>query len=975
MLYSDRKTYKPVVWPQETLRVKIRNIPSRPPNGCYPTHTYHLVDPAGIRPTMHVVGVKLLKFPLISKEIIYHINKDAFDEKYSPIKCYQMEYAEAEKIPPNTPFEWVFAENKAIELLRSIIYGFDYLLQRVYNTLIAPALPWPLVITPPYLPEKITADNLAHLVDLICNAPELFCFETLYEHYRIRGKPLVRQISHVEYEKICAAGGLNPRPKISLAIRIYHVLQRSYLEDKHFYITYNTLVDKLRTTDRVRDALSYLIRHRRIDVLENDRFRVTEVAIIERNINNGLTQLFTNAEHTDRLPFDEALAESLHPEQEQAYRHFCEQPLTVLTGAGGCGKTATIAKIIRRYAPQFQFVVISFQAKNVNDIRTACLKLVGNTSTVRKRVRFTTAHSFISYKLGGLDDEEDTNDNTNPRRIFIVEEASMMSPELFAEVLYSLSGTNTTMMKLVFLGDPCQLPPIQPGHLLVDLIKHIEHANVRLITNHRTTTSLPSTLLDPVRTQRCSAITFDNVDGFYIPSDLDNFTTNVLDIFQKHNLDHHTTQIISRTHDVCDRINELHGPKYGYGTIRIGAKILFKKNFDKVGIFTNAIYFVDSYHIRRRADDDSEVRLIVRDPTVSFKKLVFECSAPLKIDIVLQSIDTPNKRIVVPWMREYVKFVRPAYCCTIHASQGSQFDNVIYILPKFSPFETQNIVYTAFSRAKEKIFFLGGMDRLEKAILTPEPARNVNFTETFAALNDLIVSTPFEPITRRDNGICSNDAWENIWLPSEIWISIFGWAAYSEADYGGALRSIFGLRMVSKMWRDTIDTGALVWRPLFEETLYQRCVSEGKLFVDVLLNPVQVLKEHLFVVNEKIISLPIGKTFHHKDGFSRASKLMEYTRSERGLLNSIRGLKRARKEPCEVWVRMFEPISYVAFGLEPTSTEPYFHTSDKVLWSAKVDDEGRGPRLYDYDCVWQASSFIHLTSFDPVRAAVFELSL
>ena len=48
------------------------------------------------------------------------------------------------------------------------------------------------------------------------------------------------------------------------------------------------------------------------------------------------------------------------------------------------------------------------------------------------------------------------------------------------------------------------------------------------------------------------------------------------------------------------------------------------------------------------------------------------------------------------------------YAMTIHKSQGSEFDNVMLVLPeKESPVLTRELLYTAVTRAKEKCIIIG----------------------------------------------------------------------------------------------------------------------------------------------------------------------------------------------------------------------------------------------------------------------------
>jgi exodeoxyribonuclease V alpha subunit len=52
--------------------------------------------------------------------------------------------------------------------------------------------------------------------------------------------------------------------------------------------------------------------------------------------------------------------------------------------------------------------------------------------------------------------------------------------------------------------------------------------------------------------------------------------------------------------------------------------------------------------------------------------------------------------------------IEHAYATTVHKAQGSEFDIIILpLLFGLSPFLTRNLLYTALTRAKKKVYLLG----------------------------------------------------------------------------------------------------------------------------------------------------------------------------------------------------------------------------------------------------------------------------
>ncbi|HPC38462.1 MAG TPA: ATP-binding domain-containing protein, partial [Exilispira sp.] len=79
----------------------------------------------------------------------------------------------------------------------------------------------------------------------------------------------------------------------------------------------------------------------------------------------------------------------------------------------------------------------------------------------------------------------------------------------------------------------------------------------------------------------------------------------------------------------------------------------------------------------------------------------------------------------------------PAYCLSVHKSQGSEFDIVVLFLPEnIDRFEfiTLELLYTAITRAKEDFYIVSAKHSLEKVLLK----RTKRFTGLFTKLQTMI---------------------------------------------------------------------------------------------------------------------------------------------------------------------------------------------------------------------------------------------
>ena len=84
-------------------------------------------------------------------------------------------------------------------------------------------------------------------------------------------------------------------------------------------------------------------------------------------------------------------------------------------------------------------------------------------------------------------------------------------------------------------------------------------------------------------------------------------------------------------------------------------------------------------------------------------------------DMGQMTIQIKHKTVLMQnaWLEE----IMPAYAVTVHKSQGSEFDNVIIIVPQNpSSLLDRSMIYTAVTRAKKNVFILSQNDALEQAI-------------------------------------------------------------------------------------------------------------------------------------------------------------------------------------------------------------------------------------------------------------------
>lgn len=169
-------------------------------------------------------------------------------------------------------------------------------------------------------------------------------------------------------------------------------------------------------------------------------------------------------------------------QQVQVCQQIFRRPVSVLCGAAGTGKTTVVAAIIQAI-------------EKAHGVGTS-FRLLAPTGKAAERLRertgkeASTIHSFLARR-GWL------NENMTFRRrggqreegftTYIIDESSMLDLPLLATFFYSVNWN--AVQRLIFVGDPNQLPPIGTGKVFADLIDWLrqempEHVG-ELTTNMR----------------------------------------------------------------------------------------------------------------------------------------------------------------------------------------------------------------------------------------------------------------------------------------------------------------------------------------------------------------------------------------------------------------------------------------------------------------------------------------------------------
>ncbi|WP_261805757.1 SF1B family DNA helicase RecD2 [Lapidilactobacillus luobeiensis] len=396
---------------------------------------------------------------------------------------------------------------------------------------------------------------------------------------------------------------------------------------------------------------------------------------------------------------------SYNEQQVKAIRAALDQPLSVLTGGPGTGKTTILLAVVQLFAQKNDFK-LSHQDQDQED---APIKLAAPTGRAAKRLNeLTDLPARTLHSLLGLAPNDDQFSemigNDLQGQLLIVDEMSMVDQRLFQTLIQAIPEG----MQLLLVGDQDQLPSVGPGRVFADLIASDHLPVTELTAIYRQ--SDDSTIINLARAIRDGQVPADLTanlpDRSFIscgPAQVAHVVEQVIQKSLRRNFTLNETQILApmyRYDGGIDQINTavqaLVNPKKtartkevqaNNGVFRIGDKVIQLQNEGQLGIYNGDIGQITGIR-EAQGDDDAEPLLI--------------------IDFSGLEVEIPQSS----WHN-----LSLAYCISIHKSQGSEYQLVILPLTMNNRMMLQRkLLYTAVTRSKNKLVMVGEPAAFAQAI-------------------------------------------------------------------------------------------------------------------------------------------------------------------------------------------------------------------------------------------------------------------
>ncbi|MDG2392447.1 MAG: AAA family ATPase [Thalassotalea sp.] len=363
----------------------------------------------------------------------------------------------------------------------------------------------------------------------------------------------------------------------------------------------------------------------------------------------------------DELPYE------LTKKQIEAVVTCLDNAVSCITGGAGTGKTTVLRTALRAYHQMgFEIHAVALSGR-------AAMRL-------HESIGFIT--STIAKLLRGEPIEPSSEQQ---KHLLVIDEASMID----LPTMYRLVNHIHPSVRIIFTGDPDQLPPIGCGKVLADIVlsKAISNTMLDIVKRQEGSTGIPeySKLINQgIVPEKLStgAIHFHETNKT-------NIAQVCCELYQQ---SPENSRVMAPTKALVADINkltqeavnpngnrlefEMHGERF-FQNLRLNDAILFTQNHYDKGIQNGSLGTLTS--VESSGESYGEVTLDTGD-MVEVTQSVLDC-------------------------------MELGYAITLHKAQGSQFPRVIIALQK-GKIVDRAWLYTAITRAEAEIHIVGSSDDL-----------------------------------------------------------------------------------------------------------------------------------------------------------------------------------------------------------------------------------------------------------------------
>ena len=481
---------------------------------------------------------------------------------------------------------------------------------------------------------------------------------------------------------------------------VCNTIGHSYLlkDEIILYLTRALNIDL--TLAEIDQSLENLARDLKIINID-EKYYLTKMYEAEDNIAKRCGYLMRAKEHQDKKlevtirEIEKNFGYFYNEEQLEAIKLSYIKNILIVTGGPGTGKTTIINTICELYR---QMNKLSY------DKLAERIALLAPTGRASKRISestnlpASTIHRFLKWnkesnKFGINEYHKSSVD------FVIIDEFSMVDTYLFDSLLKGLRYDT----KIILVGDYNQLPSVGSGQLLKDMIESESLHVVKLKQLYRQKeNSNIINLAYQINENKLDQTIFNQTDDLtFIPIPQNKVVEEIVNIASSYTDNDQALQILA---PMYKGIN-------GIDNINISLQNVFnpESKSKKEIIINNVVYRENDKVIQLSNMPDENIF----NGDIGYIETIKNGS---KKEIYI-NFDGNTVRYTPA---NFQKF-KHAYAISIHKSQGSEFDTVIIpLVNNYGKMLYRKLIYTAVTRVKKKLYLIGEIEALEKAIQNNE---------------------------------------------------------------------------------------------------------------------------------------------------------------------------------------------------------------------------------------------------------------
>ena len=540
--------------------------------------------------------------------------------------------------------------------------------------------------------------------------------------------------------------------KLGLDIDLFSEIEKQSLFKERFIITNSLQGEPIYQLKKIRDIENI------IEQFVNDTLK--KKYVLEKRDFQIIDRIVTEEKNKfkDKIDINE---------RKQLYENSIKNGLFVLSGKAGSGKTNSVVNLIKKFRDDNTLPIYVFTPTGKANLVIRNRLKEQNLSN-EKLITVSTIHRFLYRQLFEYFDalnpqrkgevirlselvEEILDGNLEALNEFvglsksyrfspqvvIIDESSMID-ELLLAALFSMINPDR-LKHLILVGDEKQLPPIGLGRPFVDIIYNLKKKDmvtnmIHLNSNLRFDTSaklgliseffsgdkapLPPEVDGILEEDKTLSVQFFN-NGNQLKEKIKTILLEISNAKPDNNLSNMFAQALEDKGELnLEKIQIITPRRVGsFGSWIINMNLIRDGNLE----FTPKSKLICEQNIYVSPDSNWNGKKILALANGSSGYVKADNSLKFDdIDDLFQEYQLKGKwidynsvwrQIYSKTMGEYnvlksEKKIDFGYALTVHKVQGSDFNFVILVIPEISPFIVRELIYTAVTRAKQKLFVL-----------------------------------------------------------------------------------------------------------------------------------------------------------------------------------------------------------------------------------------------------------------------------